>query len=71
MGVLGSIVQPLVLSMLYVLHHLLLRCFVTLEFVGDNHPWHEALFFEEFAKESLCRLCVPMALEQDFQDVPF
>ena len=68
MGVLGSIVQPLVRSMLYVLHHLLLRRFVTLEFVGDDDPWHEALFFEEFAKESLCRLRIPMPLQQNFQD---
>lgn len=49
MGVLGSIVQPFVLSMFYVLHHLLLRCFVAFEFIGDNHSWHEALFFQDFA----------------------
>ena len=70
MGVLGSIVQPLMLSMFYALHYLLLCCFVTLEFVGNNHPWHEALFFQQFAKESLGRLGVPMALQQDFQHSP-
>ncbi len=70
MGVLGSIIQPLVLSMLHVLHHLLLRRFVTLQFIRHDHPWHEALFFKEFAKESLCRLRIPMPLQQDFQHVP-
>lgn len=71
MGILGSIVQSLMLSMLHVRHHLLLRCFVTFEFVSDNHPWHEALFFEEFAEESLRRLRVPVSLQQDIQHVRF
>ncbi len=69
-GILAKVVQPFVLSMLYVLHHLLLRRFVTLEFIRDDDSWHEALFFEEFAKESLCRLRIPMPLQQDFQDFP-
>jgi hypothetical protein len=67
MRILGSIIQPLMLSMLHGLHHLLLCCLVTLEFVGDNYPWHEALFFQEFAEESMCRLCISMSLQQDIQ----
>ena len=58
MGVLAKVVQALVLSMLHVLHHLFLRRFVTLEFVRHDDPWHEASFFEEFAKESFGRLRV-------------
>ncbi len=71
MRILAQVVQPLMLSMLHVRHHLLLRCFVTFEFVSDNHPWHEALFFEQFAEESLRRLRVPVSLQQDIQHVPF
>jgi hypothetical protein len=71
MRVLGSIIQSLVLSMLYILHHLVFCRFVTLEFVGDHHSWHEALLFQQFAKESMCRLRIPMALQQDFRHVPF
>ena len=70
MGVLGSIVQPLVRSMLYVLHHLLLRRFVALKFVGNDYSWHKTLLLQQFAKESLCRLRIPMSLQQDFQRVP-
>jgi hypothetical protein len=43
--VFGSLVQPLVLSMLHVRSHLFLRRFVALHFVGHDHPWHAALFF--------------------------
>jgi hypothetical protein len=63
MGVLGSIVQPLMLSMLHVLHHLFLRRFVTLEFIRHDDLWHEALFFQQFAKESFGCLCIPMPLQ--------
>lgn len=62
MGVLGSIVHPFVLSMLHVLHHLLFCRFVAFEFIRDDDPWHKALFFQQFAKESLGCLRVPMPL---------
>jgi len=70
MRVLGSIVQALVRSMLHVLHHLFLRRFVALEFIRHDDSWHEALFFQQFAKEPLCRLHIPMALQQDLQHIP-
>lgn len=35
--------------MLHVLQHLLLRRCVALELVGDDYPWHQALFFQEVA----------------------
>ena len=72
MRVLRSIVQSLVLSMLHVWHPLFLRRFVALQFVRHNHPWHEALFLQQFAKESFCRIpqreCVvePDAVTDDF-----
>ena len=56
--------------MLYAFQHLFLRRFVALQLVGDDHPWHEAWFFQKFAEESLRRLCVPMLLEQDIQHFP-
>ena len=70
MGALAKVVQPLVLSMLHVLHHLLLRRFVAFEFIRHDDAWHEALFFQQFAKESLCRLRIPMPLQQNFQHIP-
>lgn len=70
MRVFRPIVQPLVLSMFYALHDLLFGRFVTLEFVGNNHSWHKALFFEQFAKESLGRFRIPMPLQQYFQHSP-
>ena len=71
MGILGSVVQPLVLSMLRTLQHLFLCCCVTLEFIGDDYPWCKALFLQQFAKESFRRLRVSMPLQQDIQDVSF
>jgi hypothetical protein len=66
MGVLGSLVLALVLSMLDVLHHLLLCCFVALQLIGDKHPWHAALLFEALTKTPLYRLRVPLSLQQNF-----
>ena len=43
----------------------------TLELIGNNHPWGEALFLQEFALKTLCCLRVPMSLQQDIQHVPF
>ena len=57
--------------MLHTFEHLFFRCFVTLEFIGDKHPWLKALFFEEFAKDLLCCIGIPMPLQQDIQHVPF
>ncbi len=67
MGILGSIVQSLVLPMLHVLHHLLLCGFVALKFVGDNHSRHKALPLQQFAEESMCHLCIPMPLYQNIE----
>ena len=49
MGILRSIVQSLVLSMLHTLEYLFFRCFVAFEFIGDDHAWGEALLLEQFA----------------------
>jgi hypothetical protein len=54
------------LSMLY----LLLCCLITLELVGDDDPWYETLFLEEFAKEPRCCLGISLSLQQDIQHVP-
>ena len=69
MGVLGSIVQSLVLSMLHPLHHLFLCRCIALEFVGDDHPWSKALPLQQFTEKPLCRLSVSMLLQQDIQHV--
>jgi len=46
------------LAMLHFPHDSLLRRCVTFESIGHDHPWHEALFLQQFAYEPLCRLRV-------------
>ena len=40
-----------------------------IELIGHDHPWHEALFLQQFAEEPMCRLRVSMSLQQDIQHV--
>lgn len=70
MRVLSSIVQSLVRSMLHARHHLSLRRFVALQLIRHNHPWHEALFFQEFTEKSLGCIGIPPPLEQHIQYIP-
>ena len=71
MRVLRSIVQPLVLPMLHALEHVVLGSFVALQLICHDHPWNEAVLLEEFAEESLRRLCIPMPLHQNVEYVAF
>jgi hypothetical protein len=69
-GILCTIIQPLVLSMFHTLEHLFLCRCVTLELVGHNYARHESLFLQQFAEKTLCRLRVSLSLQQDIQYVP-
>lgn len=69
MRILAKIVESLVLSMFHILQDLLVRRFVAFELISHDYPWHEALFFQKLAKESLCCLGVTMPLQQDIQYV--
>ncbi len=69
MRVLCSIIQALVLSVLYALEHLFLSRFVAFQFVGHDHPWHKALLLEKFAKKSFGSIEIPMLLRQNIENV--
>lgn len=71
MGVFGSIVQALMLSVFYTLEYLFLGCCVAFKFVRDNHPRRKALLLEEVAEELLGRFGVLSALHQDVQYIAF
>ena len=63
-------IQSLVLSVLDTLKHLFFSGFIAFQFIGDDHPWGKALFFEQFAEKSLCCLGIPMPLHQNIQHIP-
>ena len=44
-----------------------LRCGVTLQFVGDQHPWCVTQAHEELAKKAFRRLLVTPALHEDIE----
>ena len=57
----GSVVEPLVLPMLYPRHDLRLRCAVAFEFVRDQHSRRVPQSLEQLAKEAFGRLPVTPA----------
>lgn len=69
MRVLCSIVQPLVLSMLHALEHLLLGSFVAFQLVAYEHPRHKALLLEELAEKPLSCLRISMLLHQNIKHI--
>ncbi len=55
MRVLRPIIQSLVRSMLHARHHSFLCGFVTLQFVGDHHPWHKPLSLQQLVNVTRSR----------------
>ena len=70
MGILGTIVQALVLTMLDTRHDFLLGRLVASQLVRDQHTWDVGAAFEQFTKEFLRRSLVPTALHQDIEHIP-
>ena len=69
MGEFSPIVQTLVLAMLDSGHDVHLRCGVTLQFVGDQHPRCVTQALEELAEKAFCCLPVAPALHEDVKHV--
>ncbi len=69
MRILRSIVQSLMLLMLYPWHDLNFRRAVAPQLVGNDHPRHVPQALQQLAEEPLGGLFVPAALHQDVQDV--
>ena len=65
MGILGTIIQPPMLSVFNAEHQLLLRCTVTSHLVRDHDPRGKSGALKQFAKKLLrCRL-IATALHKD------
>ena len=69
MRILRSIVQSLMLPMLYPWHDLNFRRAVALQLVGDNDARNIPQALQQFTEESLGGFLIPAALHQDVQDV--
>src|SRR5512135_1664546 len=69
-GVLSTIVETFVLTMLHSWQDLAFRRPITLQFVSNDHARHVLQPFEQFPKESLGGLFVASALQQDIKHVP-
>ena len=67
MGVLGSVVQAFVLAVLDARHDLSLRCAIALQLAGDQHARRAALLLQKLAHQSLGRLFVTPALDQNIK----
>jgi hypothetical protein len=59
-----------VLSMFDPRQNLLLRCTITLQFIGDDHAWDILAAFEELAEELLGGALIAPSLSQDIEHVP-
>ena len=57
-------------SVVHARHHLLLRCLVTAQFVGNQNSGNVRAALEEFAKEFLGGGLVSPALHEDIKNVP-
>jgi hypothetical protein len=70
MGILGSIVETFMLSMLDLAQKFLLCCPIARQFIRDQHAWEVLTAFQQFTKELLrCRFS-PSALNQNVQHMP-
>ena len=67
-GVLGSIVETLVLTMFDARHGLAFGGGVALELVGHHYPWRHTLPLEQLSQQPLGRLRIPPALDQHVKD---
>jgi hypothetical protein len=55
--------------MLHARQDLAFGCSIALQLIGDDHPWDVVESFEELAKKTFRRVCVPSALDKDIQHV--
>jgi hypothetical protein len=69
MGVFGPIVQIAVLAVLYTGQDFPFRGTIAGQFVGDDHPGYVLAPLQQLAEESLRRLLVPAALDENVQHV--
>ena len=67
MGVLGSIIQSLMLSVFHTLQDFLFSSPIAFQLIGDDHSGGKACWFQQFAKELLGSRCVASALHQDIE----
>ena len=67
-GILGSVIKPLVPAMLDARHHFSAGHGIGTELVGDHHTWGTALSFQELSHQPPCGLGVSAALHQHVED---
>jgi len=67
--VLSSIIEKLVLAMLYSRQEFAFRRSITLEFISDNHAGNVLQLFKELAEKSLGGFLVAAALDQDIEHI--
>jgi hypothetical protein len=67
MAVLGSVIQPSVLSVLDARHDLSLGRAIAGQLVGDHHPRSDALLLQQLAQQALGGFGIPAALDQDVE----
>lgn len=68
MGILRSIVQSFVRTMLDAGHDIAFCGTVGSELVGNYHAWRTALSFQKLAHQTLCSLGTAAALDEDVED---
>jgi len=66
-GILGSIVEPFVLPVLYAWQKLAFSGSIALEFISDDHAWRVVEPFEKLPEEAFGCMCVPSALRPVYQ----
>src|SRR5215471_576641 len=69
MRIFTAVVQITILAMLHPGQDLALRRTVTLELIGNDHPWHVLQPLEQLTEKLLRRLFVASALHEDIEDV--
>jgi len=69
MGVLRTIVEIPMLTVLDSRQNLALRCAIAFEFIGNDDPWHVGEACEQLSKELLRGLLVPTTLDKNIEDI--
>src|SRR5258706_7572764 len=70
MRVLGAVVKIAMLTMFYTWQDLALSRSVTLQLIGDDHARAVGQAFQEFTKELLRGLLIPVSMDEDISHVP-
>jgi hypothetical protein len=68
--VLRTVVELAMLAMLYARQELTFGRSITFELIGDEHPGHILVPFEQCAEEPLSRRFVPAPSHQNIQHIP-